>query len=63
MFLCVCTICVSVCLYVLLPPRWQVRESNVMRLSPLWFKHEYGKMATERENQFSFSGGTGTQRD
>lgn len=31
-----------------------MRESNVMRLSPLWIKHEHGKMEIERENQFSF---------
>ena len=33
-----------------------MRESNVMRLSPLWFKHEHGNEGeTERGSQFSFS--------
>lgn len=40
-------------LHVILSQRWQVRESNVMRLSPSWFKHERGEMETEEENQFS----------
>lgn len=43
----------SVCLHVILSQRWQVRESNVMRLSSSWFKHERGEMETEEENQFS----------
>lgn len=46
-------LCVLVCLHVILSQRWQVRESNVMRLSPSWFKHERGEMETEEENQFS----------
>lgn len=46
----------AACLHVILSPWWQVRESNVMRLSPLWFKHEHGKEGeTERGSQFSFS--------
>lgn len=52
----VCVCVCAACLHVILSRRWQVRESNVMRLSPLWFKHEHGNEGeTERGSQFSFS--------
>lgn len=41
------------CLHVIESRQWQVRESDVMSLSPLWFKYEHAKMETEREDQFS----------
>ena len=53
---CVCVCVCAACLHVILSRRWQVRESNVMRLSPLWFKHEHGNEGeTERGSQFSSS--------
>lgn len=38
-------------LHVIISPQWQVRESDVMRLSSSWFKHEHGKTETEREKE------------
>lgn len=56
---CVCVLC----LHVILSLQWQVRESNVMRLSSLWFKHEHGKMETERERISLVSWGSEIKRD
>lgn len=61
---CVCVCVWGVCLRVTLPVRWQVSESNVMRPSPSWFKHEQGKMETaesdsEIKRDWAFSCVTG----